>query len=110
MLLVVDSHVTQGHVKVSIASLRAQRSNLSHSATVRLLRRPAPRNDAQNDFDMALHVTPADVQRGLPGVTHASAKVSRETAPLPIPGTSTGTLSLASFRPAISAKKISHST
>ena len=48
-------HELQGHVKVSISSLRAQRSNLSHGATTRLLRRSAPRNDSQNDFDMALH-------------------------------------------------------
>ncbi|MBM3133768.1 MAG: lycopene cyclase domain-containing protein [Chloroflexi bacterium] len=44
----------QGPAKVFISSLRAQRSNLSHGATVRLLRRPAPSNDPKSDFDIAL--------------------------------------------------------
>jgi len=44
----------QGPVKVSISSLRAQRSNLPHGATVRLLRRYAPRNDPKSDFDRAM--------------------------------------------------------
>ena len=43
----------QGPVKVSISSLRAQRSTLYHCATRRLLRRYAPRNDPKNDFDRA---------------------------------------------------------